>query len=193
MRTGRKGFSSEEIEKIKSVYKECDSIKETAKILNISETTVKKYVGYTRKRKPYTTNRKITQDLTGRTFGTLIVIGLSEEFKHHGGYKRTTWKCKCECGNIVEICTGSLINGLSVSCGACQKYKNNTSGVRGVYLTKKNEWKASIVVDSKECYLGTFKTKEAAIFIRKEAEEQKKKGIDNFKEWYNGIKKRKRF
>lgn len=52
-------------------------------------------------------------------------------------------------------------------------YKNNTSGVAGVLFNKsKNKWEASIQVNKKRIYLGTFINKEDAINARKEAEEK---------------------
>ena len=52
-------------------------------------------------------------------------------------------------------------------------YKNNTSGVPGVLFNKsKNKWEASIQINRKRIYLGTFVNKEDAIKARKEAEEK---------------------
>lgn len=50
---------------------------------------------------------------------------------------------------------------------------NNSSGVKGVsYNTYKNKWAAYISVNNQKIFLGSFKNKEDAIKIRKEAEEK---------------------
>lgn len=51
--------------------------------------------------------------------------------------------------------------------------KNNTSGFTGVYLIKANpKWVAVVKLNGKRVYLGSFKTKEAAIRARLKAEEK---------------------
>lgn len=48
---------------------------------------------------------------------------------------------------------------------------NNISGCTGVYIDKKNNlWVAQVTTGGKVLYLGGFKRKEDAIFVRKEAE-----------------------
>ena len=52
-------------------------------------------------------------------------------------------------------------------------YKNNTSGVTGVYWdTSSNKWLASICVDGKRTHLGLFQNLDDAAFARKIAEKQ---------------------
>jgi len=58
-------------------------------------------------------------DLTGRTFGYLNVIGEGEKQKQH-----TVWVCKCECGNITEVIASNLKKGRQVSCGCFNKKKS---------------------------------------------------------------------
>lgn len=53
------------------------------------------------------------QDLTGKRFGKLTVLGLA-------GRKRQNarlWKCQCDCGNICEKPTNELNSGYAKSCG----------------------------------------------------------------------------
>lgn len=57
-------------------------------------------------------------DLTGRRFGRLTV--LTEDGKNKWG--NYIWKCKCDCGNIVSVVSGSLIKGYTTSCG-CYRYE----------------------------------------------------------------------
>ena len=58
------------------------------------------------------------QDLTGKRYGRLIVVGMSE--------KRTASRggiciCQCDCGNIKEVASLALKSGATVSCGCYNK------------------------------------------------------------------------
>lgn len=51
-------------------------------------------------------------DITGRVFGRLIVDGYAgRQRRYH------YWKCKCECGGLVEVLRGNLTSGITKSCG----------------------------------------------------------------------------
>ena len=52
------------------------------------------------------------KDLTGQRFGKLTVL---ESLYNYNGYNRATYKCKCDCGNIVYI-------------NSCEIYKRKTCG-----------------------------------------------------------------
>ena len=73
------------------------------------------------------TRKAMFQDLTGTTFNYLTVI-------EYVGQKnrRTMWKCKCECGNIIEVDAASLKSGNTKACGCHQKdgwLNNKTHGM----------------------------------------------------------------
>lgn len=68
------------------------------------------------------------KDLTGKQFGSLKVIELSE-IKNHKSY----WRCKCSCGKIVEIRSQSLVEGRSKTCGC--SYRPNLIGQKFGKLT----------------------------------------------------------
>ncbi len=53
------------------------------------------------------------RDLTGQQFGRLTV--LEDSGKRQGG--RVVWNCLCECGTRHSVSAGSLINGVTRSCG----------------------------------------------------------------------------
>lgn len=53
------------------------------------------------------------EDLTGKKFNRLIVLGLGERNSNN----QIQWKCKCECGNIVLATTTYLKTGHTKSCG----------------------------------------------------------------------------
>jgi hypothetical protein len=55
-------------------------------------------------------------DLVGQKFGRLTVISKGDVVK-----QKTTWHCKCECGNDVVTTTGRLNAGLVQSCGCMWK------------------------------------------------------------------------
>lgn len=60
-------------------------------------------------------------DLTGKRFGRLTVICRDEDIVRKNGKTRPTWRCKCDCGNVVTILGESLRRGLSSSCGCFRR------------------------------------------------------------------------
>lgn len=69
-------------------------------------------------------------------------------------------------------------------------YNNNKSGHKGVYYsTREKKWKAAIKSDSVVYHLGTFNTKDEAIYAREEAERRLHKEYSRAKEdLYNGTR-----
>lgn len=59
-------------------------------------------------------------NLLGKRFGKLVVAELVGTKK--SGNKRTTWKCKCDCGNTVNVNSENLRRGKQIGCGKC-RYK----------------------------------------------------------------------
>lgn len=53
-------------------------------------------------------------NLAGRRFGSLVVVEISNEKSVNN---ETLWICKCDCGNIKNSISGSLIHGGNKSCG----------------------------------------------------------------------------
>lgn len=56
-------------------------------------------------------------DLSGMLFGRLTVIKESGRTKD----RHILWKCKCECGNTVDVSSRDLLSGHTKSCGCLQK------------------------------------------------------------------------
>lgn len=56
-------------------------------------------------------------DLTGERFGRLVVLERLENYVSENGSSATMWKCKCDCGNIVNVRSSNLRNGHTRSCG----------------------------------------------------------------------------
>lgn len=58
------------------------------------------------------TPHKFYEDLTGKVFGKLRVIGKSDKSD-----RRLRWICECECGNIIVLKGDTLRQNLQQSCG----------------------------------------------------------------------------
>ena len=52
-------------------------------------------------------------DRIGQRFGKLLVI----EQAGRNNLKKVLWKCKCDCGNEIDVVAGSLVTGNTASCG----------------------------------------------------------------------------
>jgi hypothetical protein len=65
-----------------------------------------------------------TDDLTGKKFGKLTVLAISERRK----YGQYIWKCLCDCGNIHYITRGSLTrkDRATKTCGCYSQIKPET-------------------------------------------------------------------
>lgn len=62
-------------------------------------------------------------DLIGEKFGRLTVIKKGNGRYTTGGQYKTTWICKCDCGNEREIDTQKLRKGHTLSCGCLRNEK----------------------------------------------------------------------
>ena len=137
-------------------------------------------------------------DWVGKRFGMLTVEAyVGKEKGVH------IWRCRCDCGTVVDVRQTNLKNGMTQSCG-CRRnptknlhyekgtcvemlrpdvmYKTNTSGVRGVYYhTRRKKWIAQIMFRQKCYYLGAYEHIEDAARVRAEAEE---KIFGDFLKWY---------
>lgn len=137
-------------------------------------------------------SRPPRKDWIGETFGSLTVIAYDGK---RGG--KHYWKCRCTCGSEVSICQSSLKSGHTTSCGCANKpyaartivdgtclealrgavekktiARNNSSGVRGVYKSKKTgRWCAQITFQGKTRYLGSYDTLREARLARERGEE----------------------
>lgn len=146
------------------------------------------------------------EDLSGRKFGRLTVKCAIREI--HGN--RTVWKCECDCGTVKNFTGRNLLSGNSKSCGCLSDEKkrirdfeelgiivqgtspsrivskkipkNNKTGIKGVYRTKKGEYTAYIGFQKKRYYLGTYSKLEEAGKARKDAEQYL---YGDFLKWYS--------
>lgn len=139
-------------------------------------------------------------DLTGQRFGRLTA--LYHVYKE-GRVKDSYWHCRCDCGNELDVLTGSLVQGLTKSCGCwnreqsgkmhdhmhyqddtcvevlkrcCTDTGRNKFGFRGLFLTNDGKYRASITFQGKHYNLGHFASYDQAVQARLDAEEVMHKG-----------------
>lgn len=139
------------------------------------------------------------ENLIGRSFGKLEVIGRSDKRGSRGARTVPLWECRCECGNITYKATDTLTNPDLSMCNECVgKYAmsrmrekagyvdgtqisritsnklmaTNTSGARGVYYERKTgKWRARLRFKGKNYSFGSYSFFEDAVKARKEAEQ----------------------
>lgn len=63
--------------------------------------------------------RNMNNDMIGKIFGRLTVVGPSITRLSSG--KAMLWICECECGNLTKVKTSNLKLGETTSCGCYQK------------------------------------------------------------------------
>ena len=136
-------------------------------------------------------------DLTGKVFGKLTVIRLSDRRGPRGERTTPLWECRCECGAITYKSTDTLRNsGLSMCAECAKKYAmskaregagfidgtqisriidpqvstSNSSGFRGVYFEKRsNKWRARLKFKGKIMSFGSYTDFEDAVAARIQA------------------------
>ena len=67
----------------------------------------------------YKETDKNINNLIGKVFGRLTVIERCDNKNN-----KVMWKCKCACGNVIEVSSNSLITGNTKSCGCLKKELN---------------------------------------------------------------------
>lgn len=131
--------------------------------------------------------RERFKDLAGTETENFKIID-----KAYSKNQRVWWNCICKhCGRSVILNNNLIDHQASCGCrrGASKAYMDSirdpeslkstrptaksTTGVRGVYFNKrKGSYQAFINVDKKPKYLGSSKSFEKAVALRKEAEEE---------------------
>ena len=133
------------------------------------------------------------RDIAGQQFGRMTALYPLECADRRGS---KIWRCRCECGNEIDIPYNRLLYGNTRSCG-CRKKEhsqvlngyishvdgtsinhlrskkvpaNNSTGVKGVYQDKRGKYVARIAFQKKNYYLGAFSTLQEAAGVRREAE-----------------------
>lgn len=97
------------------------------------------------------------KDLTGQIFGYLTVIEDTGKVSEH---RNIIWKCKCKCGNTIEI-PGSYLTKGTQSCG-CLSLEKSTKNIVGkrfgrlVVLEKTDERRRGYVIWKCKCDCGNI-------------------------------------
>lgn len=65
---------------------------------------------------------KCADDLTGRRFGRLTVLGYVGSYRTlPTSHTCALWECRCDCGNLTKVPSGSLKQGTTRSCGCLRR------------------------------------------------------------------------
>ncbi len=134
-------------------------------------------------------------DLTGRRFGRLTVL---YHVSRADRVKSSYWHCRCDCGKELDVHTGSLLRGLTQSCGcwnraqsgkmhdhlhyqddtclevlrrSCVDTGRNKSGFRGLFQLPDGKYRASITFQGKHYDLGHYTSFDRAVQARLDAED----------------------
>ena len=92
------------------------------------------------------------ENLLGQKFGRLTVI--EEVSSLNKNYKRPSWKCICDCGNIITVWRGTnLKSGNSKSCG-CLKEEKSRERLRKI--ATENRKYEPIIAAAKSIYLHRY-------------------------------------
>lgn len=81
------------------------------------------------------------KDLKGQRFGKLIVKGDPRRYVI-SGQKRTHWHCVCDCGGESFVVAGSLVRGLTKSCGCEMREVLVTHGYSRDHKATYDVWRA---------------------------------------------------
>lgn len=74
------------------------------------------------------------KDITGKRFGKLVAV--SHRFENGDAI----WKCKCDCGSIIEVVSSDLNRGRKTSCG-CWTHELISNAMRKHGLCKTRIWR----------------------------------------------------
>ncbi len=139
-------------------------------------------------------------DITGKRYGKLTALYPLDRPTSTGS---VYWKCRCDCGNEVEVSVSDLNKGNNKSCGCLKReYQklvhdrlelvdgtcvewldgrksrcDNTSGYRGVFKKKNGKFSVSIGFKKKIYYIGVYEGYEEAVEARLRAEEKVHEGF----------------
>lgn len=172
------------------------SIKELLQ-MKVKDCGCKSYTGSPRKK-----------DISGVRKGNLVALHPTEKRDKKGS---VVWVCQCDCGNKTEVTESNYIFSRSVSCGCIRRERlqknnhlyhnfvdgtcvewlnsrkirsNNSTGVTGVYKTKKDTYKAAITLQGKRYHLGSYLSFDEAVNVRKIVEEHLHNGfVRAWMEW----------
>lgn len=85
-------------------------------------------------------------DLVGREFGFLTVVGRVENHISSGGNSFVAWDCQCDCGEHIIVTSGHLKTYHIMSCGKCGKFD------RSIDFSGKHIGRLTVIERSDEWY-----------------------------------------
>ena len=84
------------------------------------------------------------KDITGQRFGKLVTVSYSGSRKTASkSNNQSYWKCRCDCGAVVDVLRGSLIKGRTQSCG-CNVRTANGDASRATKAPEYQAWTGMI-------------------------------------------------
>lgn len=117
-------------------YKLGLTIKESAQLHNISQTTLnRRLTKLGLKNRKYTPKKTIIEDIEQK-YGKLTV--LNPIIEKEG---RVLWLCECECGNRIKVRQAKLVKGFATLCGRCSMTAENSFAWKGVGRLSGTCWK----------------------------------------------------
>lgn len=81
----------------------------------------------------HTGAEKKRADLTGKAFGRLTVL---ERVRYVNSKHATMWRCRCSCGNEIEVSGNNLLSGHTTSCGCALADVQKNVTIRTAALSK---------------------------------------------------------
>ena len=141
-------------------------------------------------------------DISGHKYGKLTALYPTDRKSANGSI---LWRCRCDCGNEVEVSVAELNKGNNKSCGCLKevskkmvrdrlhlvdgtciewlsgrkKRSDNHSGFCGIFKRKNGKYIANIGFKKKLLYLGSFDSYEEAVNVRQRAEQTIYEGFLN--------------
>lgn len=156
--------------------------------------------------------------LENKTFNYIKVLNKTKERDYKGSIM---WECQClNCQRIFKLSEDALVHGSYKSCGCKKKElasklsqslhlyngtclefiekrkyrKDNKTGVVGVFETQNGSYKSMIGFMGKRYYLGTYKQKEEAVLVRRDAERcLHETFVLKYREWLDSRKDENKF
>lgn len=81
------------------------------------------------------------KDLIGQRFGRLVVQYEAEPYYTSGGNRKVKWHCLCDCGKELNVSSGELLQGKTLSCGCYNREVNSERMKKMMY--KRNRYDLS--------------------------------------------------
>lgn len=78
------------------------------------------------------------EDLTGKRFNKLVVLGFAESRRRPCGATRSYWRCKCDCGNITIVNQSHLKDGRTKSCGCLKRTTKSHKRIHRIWKGMKD-------------------------------------------------------